>query len=133
MEEETKDNHKRRIEELVSYWAGLLGLHNWELNIRYEDVKSENIDAPEDGVGYCDADPKYMSAAIVFDLNRLEVVSDEVVVHELLHCIQSEVDGFVSRHISKNDGDQYDYYNEKQVAIIARVIVRANRGNEASE
>lgn len=75
---------KTQIAALVAHWRPILGLEGWAIELRYNETKY---------AGYCKASPNYLAAVIGFNLKRVrkeyrtpEAV-EELVVHELVHCV----------------------------------------------
>jgi hypothetical protein len=95
---------RKRIDRLVAKWRPILGLESWGLDIRYDEPTH---------LGTCLAKPNYEEAVIRFNLPRIKqelpnVVAalEELVVHELMHCV--------------------DWYaSERTVSRLTRSILRA--------
>lgn len=85
-----------KIDKLMKRWVGDLWLGQWDIRAVYEWNGIKNPRGASDHpLAECDADWKYMQASIRFDLPQCSVVSDEtlqeVVVHELMHCVVHEM------------------------------------------
>lgn len=94
---------RARIMRLVKKWRPRLDLAAWMIDVRFD----EDVD-----LGTCDAKPAYEKAVIAFQipLVRDEVSNitelEELVVHELVHCIMWKS-------------------SERAVTQVSRVILRA--------
>lgn len=76
---------RSRIERLMKRWRPILGLESWDIVVRYDETEC---------LGACVAKPRYEEATVYFNLPRIKrelpnVVAalEELVVHELVHCI----------------------------------------------
>lgn len=75
---------RQQIEILVDHWKPILGLEGWAIELRFDETVL---------AGYCKAKPRYLTAVIGFNLDRVRKeyrtpqAVEELTVHELVHCI----------------------------------------------
>lgn len=75
---------KKQIELLVDHWKPILGLEGWAIELRFDETVS---------AGYCKAKPRYLTAVIGFNLERIRKeyrtpqAVEELTVHELVHAV----------------------------------------------
>jgi len=112
---------KPQIIKRLSYWKSILGLDNWEIEVAFEKDK----DTEEGELGRCTPDSSYFSAFIVFNPKRLRDVNDNVIVHELLHCLTSEMKSYMVENGKKDSWTTF--FDERLVSQLASIIVRLNK------
>ena len=95
---------RSRIERIYNRWRPIMGLDAWLITLRFDE---------QDALGTCLAKPAYEEATINFNLPRIKrelphtmFALEELVVHELTHCIIWRA-------------------NETAVSRVARAILRA--------
>lgn len=95
---------RARIERLVRRWRPIVGVESWGLDVRFDEHKH---------LATCQAQPSYEDAVLRFNLRRIRSelqcrtkLLEELVVHELVHCIIWRA-------------------NERSVSRVARSILRA--------
>lgn len=75
---------RQRIERLAAQWRPLLGLEAWDIQLRFDEKTHQAT---------CTAKPVYQEATLTFNLHRIRkeirtpAALEELVVHELVHCI----------------------------------------------
>lgn len=95
---------RSRITRIFNKWRPIMGLDAWLLTLRFDETEA---------LGTCAAKPNYEEATINFNLPRIKrelphtmYALEELVVHELTHCIIWRA-------------------NETAVSRVARAILRA--------
>lgn len=74
-----------RFGRLIVEWVPLMGLTAWGLEVQFDETEA---------LASCSAKPRYEEALIRFNLQRIRAelpntiaAAEELVVHELAHCI----------------------------------------------
>lgn len=100
----------------MSYWAEVLGLQLWFINLHWEENKAlaTATSMPE----YKDHDI-YLNPKRIKDIKTHEEL-EELLLHELCHYIPWTL----ARH-STLKGKIRDYFEEEATTLITRVILRA--------
>lgn len=119
---------KDKIRKRVGYWMGELGLHNWRILVKFEKVrhpKEKSKPSRMIGVAVTSADPQYKDASITFRSDGLAHVDDEVIIHELLHCLTSNFRGYIIANVLKSKQELWlDFYEEQLVSELSRIMIR---------
>lgn len=96
---------RKRVSRLVAKWVPILGLESWGLTVLFDEQKD---------LANCTVKGSYEEATIRFNLKRLRAelpntlaAYEELVCHELLHCLLAPVD------------------TERRVSRVTRSILRA--------
>jgi hypothetical protein len=109
------EKQKRTIEKVKDIQK-CLGLQNWEINVVFNKIKKKVGDYNVSGM--CDCNARYLQAEITFkDDDPLM----ETIIHELCHCIPSELVGYCE---ANKLGDNWMvYFNERLVSQITHIFV----------
>lgn len=89
-----KIDYTELVEDLkgrLAYWAPALGLSGWKIQAEF-DTTPYRDEGGSPWSASCQSDWRYMFVAITFYLPNLEGQDlDEVIVHELMHGVLSEL------------------------------------------
>lgn len=102
MTDEQYKSIRGRIQKAYRKWRDMLYLYGWKLYLHYHRTSSDFDDATPAEVtaracGCCSVSWEYTDAAIHFNLERVHELDyddediEELVVHELMHCLLNEM------------------------------------------
>ena len=113
------------IDEMVIYWANLLGLIRWDINVKI--MPADLMPLGGDDVfcfGKTDIIPHLMSANIkILDPNSPHHVFEETLLHELLHIAILPLEEMVP-----SDTSGIYTVTENLVELLTRALIDAKRG-----
>lgn len=75
---------RQRLLGHIAHWRPVLGLESWAITVRFDEPKL---------VGYCKANPRYLTATLGFNLARVRkeyprpIDEEEIALHELVHAV----------------------------------------------
>lgn len=121
---------KDKIRKRVGYWMGELGLHNWRMLVKFEKIKhpKEKKGYRLVGVAKTSADSQYKDAAITFRSDKLNLIDDETIIHELLHCLTSQFIGYMRSNLTNKKGELWlEYYEEQLISELSRIMIRIKK------
>jgi maltooligosyltrehalose synthase len=119
---------KLAILELKKDWQPLLGLGHWQIKTTFWR---------EANVATCWADPKYFKAELnfyilnIFDEITCDFDVEELVVHELCHCVTWSLNSMTDRliqHVGDDSGEleqTRETWDEQMVTTMGRSLVMA--------
>ena len=121
----TKDEAKK----IFKKWTTNLGLDDWNLTLEFRDINRKQPNESEYADGLSNCNPMYKQAVITLDSNSMAKMTEEVIVHELVHCLTAETHDYIDRNFSDQEKiiKWFDYFNERQTTTIARILVRINK------
>ena len=116
---------KTTIKKRVKYWQERLGMKNWDIVIHFEEIKKTKKSSFST-VGRAKIDNEYKLASFFFPPSQLDGVNDEVIVHEFVHCLLGQYDGYILANTPlKQKGERWlEYINEQTTTEIERIIMR---------
>lgn len=116
------------ITKRVKYWQERLGMKNWDIVVHFEEIKKPKK-SYFSTVGRANIDTEYKLASFFFPPSQLAEVDDQVIVHEFVHCILAQYDGYISANTPlKKKGERWlEYINEQTTTEIERIITRLYR------
>jgi len=118
---------KPEIIKKVRKWAEILCCNEQDLEIVFKKFsKDENKDDGDfETVGYTVSNARYLKATIYFNTDRLKLINDETIVHEILHIKLAELTGYLYANEEKAKADQWKgYFEERFVSQMAKIITR---------
>ncbi len=120
---------QKEILKRVTYWQEKLGLINWEVSVAFEPVNYPKETDKFAGIAKTHVNTTYKIATVFFEPKFLKLVNDNIVVHELLHCLLGEFSGYTNtlHHKNQRDLDRMEHYEEQLVSEIERIILRMYR------
>ena len=113
------------IDEMVRYWANLLGLGRWELSVKIMPADLMPLGPNEVFCfGRTEINEELMSANIkILDPDSSHHVFEETLVHELVHIVILPLERMVG-----TDNNQIDTVTENVVELLSRAFVDAKHG-----
>lgn len=88
-----KRSAKKLYSKYTRYWINILGLHNWDIYVKY--VNNILDASSSDAVANCLCDWRYLSMEISVDLERMQNFDkfsiEATALHELLHGVVNEL------------------------------------------
>ena len=115
-------NEKQTL-KCVEKWRDKLYLGEWEINVTFEDIKASADNEYFKADGKSDIRQRYLVAHLVFQEGQ--DVSEEVVVHELVHILTAELGGyaFTNDPRASEKENWADYFSERLVTRITRILM----------
>ena len=117
---------KQQIEKRIWELQVIMNLTHWRIGIIYDDNKPFDkikIDCP----ALIIANSEYLYGELYFNPKKdLKRIDDDVLVHELCHCLTSELKGYASGS-KELDSNWISYFDERLVSQIERIIIKGIR------
>lgn len=119
--------NKQKIIKRVSYWRKVLGMENWDIHIYFKDIKRKEDNETFEGGAKTICEPAYLMATITFRPKFVKRISDQDIIHELLHCLVSELAGYYRANNIKSADKWITYFEERTVSQLTEIILRVNK------
>lgn len=114
---------KKEATARVNYWVRLMGMDNFLLDVSFDKNKTVHLNGMDQyEAASSRTNPAYKISMINIDPRTLlkeKSMIDEVIVHELLHCLHSQYDAY----LIKEDRNA-DYFREQTVCELSRIVLR---------
>ena len=128
MKKKSKKIDRKKIIKRVEFWQSRMGMANWDIGITFENIKYAFETDQFKGVARTELESRYKIATIAFSIKELHLVDDNVIIHELLHCLLGEIIGYTRSNVDKEQHDKADdwiqYFEEKTISEIERILMR---------
>lgn len=111
---------EKEIKECIDFWVKELGLQNYDINFGIKKTNRKKQGNYEE-VAKNDTNPEYNAAFLTFQADKLDEVDDKVILHELIHCITSELKGYIKQN-KKPDFEWVSYFEEKTTSVLTNII-----------
>lgn len=120
---------KKQIIKKTREWAETLCCNEIDLDIVFRKFSKKEIADASDGnftpLAFADSNARYMEATIYFNADKLKLINDESIVHELLHIKLNELTGYLYANEEKAKADQWKgYFEERFVSQMSKIITR---------
>ena len=121
---------KKEIIKRTRKWAEILCCNEIDLRIVFNKFsKDEMVKDKDDGDFICpvytDGNSRYMEWTIHYNTERVDMIRDEEIVHELLHIKLGELSGYLYANEEKQKADQWKgYFEERFVSQMAKILTR---------
>jgi S-ribosylhomocysteine lyase LuxS involved in autoinducer biosynthesis len=119
------------IDKKITKWKNILGLINWDITVKFDkNIKNSCKKEIKQGFsvnGSNETQIEYFSSILKFPNKK---ISEETILHELCHCLTEEMCGYIRSNFAKEgskDGLWLDYFNERLVTQIERILYRLNK------
>lgn len=114
---------KDKILKRLWVWQQALGLINWDIKVYFKKQPDSKWATKEyEQIAKTTSHPQYKLGSIYFNPRILDQVDDNVIVHELLHCLMSPL--IATACENSKDPESVEYYNEMVVSELDRIITR---------
>ena len=125
---------KDKILKIIEKWKLILGLVNWDISVKLDKdlykTCNKEIKKGFKVNGSNETQIEYFSSILRFPDNR---VDESSIIHELCHCLTEELCGYCRSNFIKKeskDGLWLDYFNERLVTQIERIVYRLKQENK---
>ena len=120
---------KNQIIKKTIYWAGILCCNEIDLKISFRKFTKEEVKEVSDGcytpLAFVETNARYMESFIFFNSDKLNLIKDEDIVHELLHIKLNELTGYLYANEETAKADKWKgYFEERFVSQMAKIITR---------
>ncbi len=121
----------KTVNRLVASWKPKLFLQDWVIFVKPGSLETDGVTA------YIEPDPSYLSATLFIcdNFSRLNAQEkEEVILHELLHCVASEVTELFYCLLSGEvvAKKQFNDATERLIQRLTRSILKTNAGSNES-
>lgn len=118
---------KSKIIKKTREWAKILCCNEIDLHVVFKRFsKNEKADDGDfETIGYTTSNSRYLESTIYWNTDKLRLINDETIVHELLHIKLNELTGYLYANEEKAKADQWKgYFEERFVSQLAKIITR---------
>jgi hypothetical protein len=120
---------KQQIIKKTREWVRTLCCSEIDLSIVFRKFSKKEIAEYSDGnftpIAFVYSNARYLESTIYFNQDKLKIVNDEVIVHEILHIKLNELSGYLYANEEKAKADQWKgYFEERFVSQMAKIITR---------
>lgn len=123
MNTDKKKINKTQVRKWLKKWQKKLWLGEWDIQTTFEDIKHEKETKHYQSDGKAEVQQQYLSAHLTFDNNT--EVTEEVVLHELLHILTAELSGFSLAQEGKDKEDTWtEYFDDRLVTRLTRILLK---------
>ncbi len=119
---------KKQIKQRTKFWQKKMGLDNWDIVVVFKNWRWSKDEESFKGVARTQAESSYKIGTITFVPKYLNQIEDQVIIHELLHCLMSGFVGFCNANLDRKLNSKVDdwstYFEEQTISELERVIYR---------
>ena len=116
-----KKTNKAQVLKWVKKWKDRLWLDEWDIVVTFEDIKHEKETKHYFSEGKSEVQQQYLTAHLTF-ANDIKI-SEETVLHELLHILTSELSGFSYANEGNEKNSWTDYFDDRLVTRLTRILL----------
>lgn len=115
---------KSQITKRVKFFQEKFGLQNWDILVTFKKKKDPKKLGHLGELASNSVESTYLASTINFLPDCLSVVQDDTIIHELLHCLSSELMGYCKANTKGSDG-WLVYFEERMVSELTQILIRS--------
>jgi hypothetical protein len=119
--------NKKQVNTWLKKWQTKLWLGEWDIQVTFEDIRHSKETEHYQSEGKAEVEQQYLSAHITFaeDVD----ITEDVVLHELLHILTSELSGFSLAQEGTDKKDTWtEYFDDRLITRLTRILLESKSG-----